>query len=45
MQEATIGDVANPTEIEMADLTDTVSLEINADWTTITEHYVYTGTD
>jgi hypothetical protein len=45
MQEATIQDVTNPTEVEMADLTETVGLDISLDekWTFATEHYVYTG--
>lgn len=46
MQEATLHDVETPSEVEMADLTEMVGLEINAaEWTAVTEHYVYTGDD
>ncbi|MEZ3144257.1 hypothetical protein [Halobaculum sp. MBLA0143] len=45
MQEATLHDIETPSEVEMADLTEMVGLEINAEWTAVTEHYVYTGSD
>lgn len=45
MQEATLHDVETPSEVEMADLTEMVGLEITAEWTAVTEHYVYTGDD
>lgn len=45
MKEATLHDVETPSEVEMADLTEMVGLEINAEWTLYTEHHVYTGSD
>jgi hypothetical protein len=45
MEEATIHDVTNPSEIEMSDLTEMVGLEINAEWTFYTDHHVYEGSD
>jgi hypothetical protein len=43
MQEATVSDVAQPTEIEMADLTESVGLEIDAGWALVSKEYVYKG--
>jgi hypothetical protein len=43
MEEATLHDVETPSEVEMADLTEMVDLEITAGWTAVTSNYIYTG--
>lgn len=44
MQEATANTVVEPTEISMADLTDSVEVEISTDEVFIRPNYVYKST-